>query len=93
MSRGAFAEHFREAFGRTPIDSLREIRLRRAAQLLTATDLPVKTIASRVGFESRSYFSRAFKDFAGIDPAGYRANPVLQSLNAGPDGEDYPRPA
>lgn len=93
MSRGAFAEHFREAFGRTAIDCLKEIRLRRAAHLLTATDLPVKTIAAQVGFESRSYFSRAFKDFAGIDPAGYRANPVAQILNAPPEANEYPTPA
>ena len=87
MSRGAFAEHFKEAFGRTPIDCLKEIRLRRAAQLLTATDLPVKTIAFQVGFESRSYFSRAFRAFAGIDPAGFRANPVAQILNVGVKGQ------
>jgi AraC-like DNA-binding protein len=93
MSRGAFAERFKAAFGRTAIDCLKEIRLRRAAHLLTATDLPVKTIAYRVGFESRSYFSRAFKDFAGIDPAGFRANPVAHILNAGPDSNDYPKPA
>ncbi len=93
MSRGAFAERFKAAFGRTAIDCLKEIRLRRAAHLLTATDLPVKTIAFRVGFESRSYFSRAFKAFAGIDPAGFRANPVAHILNVGHDGNDYPRPA
>ncbi len=93
MSRGAFAERFKEAYGRTAIDCLREIRLRRAAHLLTATDLPVKTIAFKVGFESRSYFSRAFKAFAGIDPAGFRANPVAHILNAGRDGNGYPRPA
>jgi AraC-like DNA-binding protein len=90
MSRGSFAEHFREAFGRTAIECLKEIRLRRAAQLLTATDLPVKTIAYRVGFESRSYFSRAFKSFAGIDPAGYRANPVVHSLNPGRNLDGHP---
>ena len=87
MSRGVFAERFKEAFGRTAIDCLKEIRLRQAAHLLTATDLPVKTIAFRVGFESRSYFSRAFKDFSGIDPAGYRANPVSQRLNPRPGGD------
>jgi AraC-like DNA-binding protein len=43
--------------------------------------LPVKTIAFQVGFESRSYFSRAFKAFSGIDPAGFRANPVADMLN------------
>ena len=89
MSRGVFAERFREAFGRTAIDCLKEIRLRRAAQLLTATDLPVKTIASRVGFDSRSYFSRAFREFFAIDPAGFRANPVAQILNAD-QGEKSP---
>jgi AraC-like DNA-binding protein len=93
MSRGTFAERFREAFGRTAIDCLKEIRLRRAAHLLTATDLPIKRIAFQVGFESRSYFSRAFKVFAGIDPAGFRANPVAHILNAGREGNDPPRPA
>ncbi len=93
MSRGIFAERFKAAFGRTAIDCLKEIRLRRAAHLLTATDLPVKTIAIRVGFESRSYFSRAFKGFAGIDPAGFRANPVAHILNVGLDSNDYPKTA
>ena len=83
LSRGVFAERFKEAFGRTVIDCLKEIRLRRAAHLLTATNLPVKTIAHRVGFESRSYFSRAFKDFIGVDPAGFRTNPVAEVLNPG----------
>ncbi len=83
MSRAVFAERFREAFGRTAINCLKEIRLRRAAHLLTATDLPVKTIAVRVGFDSRSYFSRAFKTFTGIDPAGFRANPIAHFLNPG----------
>ena len=93
MSRGTFAERFREAFGRTAIDCLKEIRLRRAAHLLTSTDLPIKRIAFQVGFESRSYFSRAFKAFAGIDPAGFRANPVAHVLNGGRGGDDPPRPA
>jgi transcriptional regulator GlxA family with amidase domain len=93
MSRGAFAERFKAAFGRTAIDCLKEIRLRRAADLLTSTDLPVKTIASQVGFESRSYFSRAFKAFTGVDPAGFRANPVAHILNPGHDANGYPRPS
>lgn len=80
MSRATFAEQFRRAFGRTPMDYVKEIRLRRAARFLAATDLPVKTIAARVGFDSRSYFSRAFKAFAGVDPAGFRADPDAFAL-------------
>jgi AraC-like DNA-binding protein len=83
MSRGVFAERFKDAFGRTAIDWLKEIRLRRAAHLLTATELPVKTIAYQVGFESRSYFSRSFKALTGLDPVGFRANPVVHILNQG----------
>ena len=81
MSRAAYAEHFKKAFGRTPMIFLKEVRLRRAAHLLAATDLPVKAITARIGFGSRSYFSRAFKDFTGLDPASFRANPVALSLN------------
>lgn len=74
MSRAAFAEQFKQSFDRTAMDFLKEVRLRRAAQLLRCTDLPVKTVAVRVGFDSRSYFSRAFKAFSGQDPAAYRAH-------------------
>ncbi len=88
MSRGVFSEHFKEAFGRTAIDCLKEIRLRRAAHLLTTTNLPIKSVAFKVGFESRSYFSRAFKDFSGVDPAGFRDNPIAHVLSPGLDRSD-----
>ncbi|NIR29628.1 MAG: AraC family transcriptional regulator [Gammaproteobacteria bacterium] len=73
MSRTAFAQNFKKAFRRTPMDFVREVRLRCAARLLACTSLPVKTIAWRVGFSSRSHFSRAFKAFASEDPVRYRA--------------------
>lgn len=73
MSRSAFSEHFSQTFGRTAMDLLREIRLDRGARILRTTDLPVQTVAERVGFASRSYFSKAFRTRFSIDPAGYRA--------------------
>lgn len=72
MSRSAFAARFTAAFDQSPIEFLKALRLRRAAELLRASDLPVKTIAGRVGYTSRSYFSRAFKAWHGVDPVGYR---------------------
>jgi len=73
MSRTTFAEQFRKTFGRTPMDFVKEVRLRRAARFLAATNLPVKAIAYRVGYASRSHFSRAFKSMMGADPASYRS--------------------
>ncbi|MGA0532774.1 helix-turn-helix domain-containing protein [Hansschlegelia sp. KR7-227] len=74
MSRSTFSERFSAALGRPPIDFLREIRLDRAARMLASTDLPVKRIANAVGYESRSYFSRAFRSRFDIDPSDYRAS-------------------
>ncbi len=73
MSRSAFSEHFGRAFGRPAMELLREVRLNKGAELLRGTQLPVKTVAERIGFASRSHFSRAFRSRFGIDPAGFRS--------------------
>jgi AraC family transcriptional activator of mtrCDE len=72
MSRSSFSERFTRTFGRPAMDFLRETRLRRGADLLRATDLPVETVAHRVGFQSRSHFSRAFAGQYGVDPTTFR---------------------
>lgn len=46
--------------GHTPTDFIRSIRLKRAAQLLQGSQLPIVEIANRVGFSSPSYFSKCF---------------------------------
>jgi AraC family transcriptional regulator, activator of mtrCDE len=73
MSRSAFAETFHTCFGRTPMAFLRELRLRRGAELLRTTELTVDRIAHRVGFASRSHFSRAFTDQFGHSPTMFRS--------------------
>lgn len=72
MSRSSFSAHFSRAFGRSPHSFLIESRLRRAAHFLQTTDLPVKTIAGKIGYRSRSNFSHAFKTLYGVDPNAYR---------------------
>lgn len=72
MSRSAFAAAFRDAFGQTPMSLVNLVRLRRAGELLISTALPVREVAKRVGFSSRSNFSLAFSRFHGIDPSGFR---------------------
>lgn len=73
LSRSMFAERFSAAFGRTPMAFLRDVRLRRAAALLRETDLPVDAIARRVGFSSRSHFSRAFTERFELTPSAFRS--------------------
>ena len=73
MSRSVFAVRFAAAFGRPPIEFLKAVRLSNAARLLTTTDLPIKRIAQSVGYESRSYFSRAFRARYDADPSDFRS--------------------
>jgi AraC-like DNA-binding protein len=74
MSRSVFSDRFHEAFGCTPMNFLRDLRLRRSIQLLqTNPDLSVKQIAHRVGFSSRSHFTSVFTGRFGVAPAAYRS--------------------
>ena len=72
MSRTTFSERFHKAFGRPAMDFVREVRLRGAARLLKQSQEPIKTVASRMGFASRSNFTHAFKELYGVAPADYR---------------------
>jgi len=72
MSRTVFAARFTSAMARPPIEFLKGLRFARAAHLLARTDLPVKAIASRVGYASRSSFTRAFVAHHGAPPTDFR---------------------
>ena len=73
MSRSTFAERFAVSFGRPPMALVHHVRMQRAAHLLKQGALSINEVADRVGFSSRSHFSRAFKTHTGAAPAAYRA--------------------
>jgi len=72
MSRSTFVRHFEKCFARTPMDYIRDIRLRRAAQLLQTQETSVDAVAGKVGYASRSHFSRAFNEQFGSSPTEFR---------------------
>ena len=77
MSRSSFAAAFRRAFGQSPMNLVKLVRLRRASELLVTTALPVADVAKRVGFSSRSNFSLAFSQLHGMDPSRFRRSFTL----------------
>ncbi len=58
--------------------SLHEYRLKysmkKAARLLTETDLPVSSILQELAFTNRTYFYRVFENYYGMTPKEYRKN-------------------
>ena len=73
LSRSAFADRFRTLVGQPPLQYVTEIRMQKATRLLEGTDVPVKRIASLVGYESVSAFSSAYKRRFGCPPIAIRS--------------------
>ncbi len=49
-----------------------EARVAEALRLLMSSDLPLKTVAGRVGYSSVASFSRQFSERYGVEPSGFR---------------------
>ncbi|WP_344529298.1 AraC family transcriptional regulator [Streptomyces albiaxialis] len=62
----------RRSAGCSPKDYVLGIRLGRAKELLAGTDLPVSTVARRVGYDDPAYFSRLFTRRVGMAPVRFR---------------------
>ena len=71
MSRTAFADSFKKIVGEGPKTYLRQLRLERSAELLRS-GLRVDDVATRVGYQSKPAFERAFKRQYQCSPAAYK---------------------
>lgn len=87
QSRSTFAATFRSCVGSGPMEYLNKVRMERAAELLAEQrlELPLLTIAARIGYGAASSFARAFKVHYGISPRAFckqsRGRPVLSANN------------
>ena len=63
---------FRQELGTTPLATLTDFRLRRAAELLRETDRSVSDIAAACGFANSSYFGKVFRSRMNLSPLAYR---------------------
>ena len=63
---------FKEHTGLSPATYQQELRLLRAKELLSTTELSIQEIAYRLNFESPDYFSAKFKAKMGLKPSEVR---------------------
>lgn len=75
---------FRAAIGTTPIRYVKQYRIQRAAQLLTATRERICDIAARCGFQDMSYFTKTFREQKGCTPKEYRIRHTESDLRRNP---------
>lgn len=71
MSRVALYKKLLALTGKSPLDFIKTIRLKRAAQLLEKSQFTISEIAYEVGFNNPKYFARTFKKEFGMLPSEY----------------------
>ncbi|MBA4150765.1 MAG: DNA-binding transcriptional regulator [Verrucomicrobia bacterium] len=72
ISRSAFYGKFEKAMGRSPHDEILRVKLERARNLLTQTDLAIERIAEMSGFDNTEYLYVVFKRSLGMTPRQHR---------------------
>ncbi|MBN2612680.1 MAG: response regulator [Bacteroidales bacterium] len=79
MSRVHLYKKLTSLTGKTPIEFIRIIRLRRAAQLLEKSQLSVSEVAYQVGFNNPKYFTKYFKSEFKLLPSEYASSKQTKS--------------
>ena len=72
ISVSRFNHLFKECIGISPYSYYVNIRINNACALLEHTDLKIKDIAEKCGYEDAFYFARVFKKNIGQTPSEYR---------------------
>ena len=65
---------FKNIFAKSPLQVLKDMRIRNAKMLLTLTDKSITEIAAACGFNNPVYFAEIFKANVGVSPSQYRKN-------------------
>ena len=83
MSRSSFQRKLKGLTGLSPVEFIRLIRLKKAAELLKTNDYRVNEVAFMVGFNKPSYFSSMFKKQFGMLPKDFISGTQTPHLTEG----------
>lgn len=72
MGRTVFFNKLKTLTGLSPVEFIREMRIKRAAQLIEETKYNITEVTYMVGMNDSRYFSKCFKNTYGVTPSDYR---------------------
>lgn len=72
MGRTVFFNKLKSMTGLSPVEFIREMRIKRAAQLLEDRSHNITEVTYMVGMNDSRYFSKCFKNTYGLTPSEYR---------------------
>lgn len=71
LSPRYFADVFKKAYGKSPLEYITANRMAKAKRLMLASGRKLKDIAHEIGYSDEFYFSRVFKKEYGFSPSHY----------------------
>ncbi len=74
LGRTVFFNKIKGIVGMSPTDFVRDLRIKRATELIKKSQMTISEISIAVGFNDQRYFSRVFKKQTGMTPSEYRDN-------------------
>ena len=80
LSRSVFFKKLKSLTGLAPIEFIREMRIKRAAQLLETQQYNVSQVAYMVGMNDPRYFSRCFKQKYEMTPKEYKEKHSIEKV-------------
>ncbi len=72
MGRTVFFNKLKSLTGLSPVEFIREMRIKRAAQLLEERQYNITEVTYMVGMNDSRYFAKCFKNTYGVTPSEYR---------------------
>ncbi len=72
LSPGYLSSVFKEETGVNLNRFIRDVRMKKAKELLETTDMKIVQVAKEVGFSNNSYFARSFREYFGCTPESCR---------------------
>jgi len=78
QSISTFKRYFQAQFNDTPANYIRNLKLKKAAELLKISDYSISEICYKVGFNESSHFSDSFKKKFKLSPFEYRQREKLE---------------
>ena len=81
MGRTVFFNKLKSLTGLSPVEFIREMRIKRAAQLLEEHRYNITEVTYMVGMNDSRYFSKCFKNTYGVTPSEYRKASMGKQTN------------
>lgn len=72
LSRSQLHRRMKDIVGVAPSDYIRNVKLKKACEMLSQGDVDVSQVAYSLGFNAQSHFSTLFKRYTGKTPSEYR---------------------